>query len=108
MLEQAAKRIRPTWLDRTLVVWCAAYTATEETGRERSSDLQWCAAQANEQPNECVNLIPTACGRCVVLPCGFQKRVPTCSDCQRSLSGNDVKLITSEADLLRWMEEENA
>ena len=85
--EESIAPIRWTWIDRMWGAWCAAYTGTEETGLVRSTEIKWCAVKVDEKPKEPANFISTVCGRCVVLPMGVSRRIPTCLDCRRILSG---------------------
>ena len=51
-------------------VWCVQHRAG------------WCATKDGKKPAETENNVPTRCGFFVVLPWGFERRVPTCTDCE--------------------------
>lgn len=46
----------------------------------------WCAVAGNEEPAEGSYQVPTVCGWFVVLPGGFDRRVPDCPECLTALA----------------------
>ena len=55
---------------RTKKVWCV---------KDRNG--WWCAAKDGEKPVEGVTSAETKCGMFVILPCGIDKRQPSCDGC---------------------------
>lgn len=55
--------------DKVSIAWCV------------QSQDGWCACQTDKEPEDGLNNVPTVCGYFVVLPWGFDKRIPTCPEC---------------------------
>jgi hypothetical protein len=65
----------------------------ERKGLKTIGDGQWCAVKpqpARLSPAVRISIgektsVPTVCGCVVILPCGVQRRAPTCLECKKAL-----------------------
>lgn len=72
-------------------VWCVAHIIRNEKGAvvhgENGRPMTgWCATKNGRGFKEGINSVPTLCDYFIILPCGKEKREPTCPDCRRRLA----------------------
>lgn len=66
-------------------VWCVGWLEKLPDG-ERPMRLRWCATYRGHKHQDTAVNVKTACGYFVVLPCGGERRVPTCADCKKRVA----------------------
>jgi pyrimidine deaminase RibD-like protein len=47
----------------------------------------WCATKSGRRYAEGITNAPTKCKHYVTLPCGYERRVPTCVECIEAMKG---------------------
>ena len=61
--------------------WCVAWI-NRMVDPDHPRRMQWCATFRGHRHSEDADNVKTACGHFVILPCGGERRVPTCLDCK--------------------------
>lgn len=57
--------------------WCVGWLRRDGS---RVIGVEWCATKTGKRFDEGENNVPTRCAHFVTLPCGMERREPTCGD----------------------------